>query len=106
MTAILFFVGATLGHFTLTVRSHNWWYGSPLHRYVTDVIQVLHGLIFLAGPIVFWQVGPDLRPLLTGTDVSFWEQALGTYAALCWFVGVFVLPAVTLARRRKRCIAT
>ncbi len=103
--AVLFIVGATLGHFTLTVRSHNWWYGSALTRHLTDVCQVLHGLIFLAGPFVFWQAGPDLRPLLFGPDVNPWDRLVGIYAALCWPIGVFVLPAVTIARLRKRCPA-
>jgi len=104
LVAVLFFVGATLGHFTLTVRSHNWWYGSPLNRHVTDVIQVLHGLVFLAGPVVFWLWGPDLRPLLAA-DATPTGRAFGIYAAGCWLVGMFVLPAVTVARLRKRCPA-
>src|SRR4051794_34472839 len=105
LVAILFFVGATLGHFTLTVRSHNWWYGAALHRHLTDVSQVLHGLIFLAGPVLLWQAGPDLRPLLTSAEVSPWDRALGIYAVLCLPVGMLVLPAVTIARLRKRCPA-
>src|SRR5262249_10747179 len=105
LVPILFFVGATLGHFTLTVRSHNWCYGAPLHRHITDCLQVLHGLFFLAGPIVFWLAGPDLRPLLLGTDIPLETRLLGLYALFCWPIGMIVLPALTVARLRQRCPA-
>src|SRR5262249_33169702 len=48
---------------------------------------------------------PDLRPLLLDSGVPAWGRALGVYAALCWPVGVLVLPAVTVARLRRRCDA-
>src|SRR5215210_5920700 len=105
LLAVLFFAGAVLGHFTLTVRSHNWWYGAAMNPHLTDVVQVLHGLLFLAGPVVFWLAGPDLRPLLLGEGVAPAGRALGAYAAVCWPVGVLVLPAVTIARARRRCPA-
>src|SRR5262249_22324753 len=69
-----------------------------------DVIQGLQGLIFLAGPVVFWLWGPDLRPLLAA-DAPPTGRAFGIYAAGCWLVGMLVLPAVTIARLRKRCPA-
>ena len=55
LVIVLFFVGATLGHFTLTVRSHNWWYGLALPRWTGKLIHVGHGLLVLAAPILYWQ---------------------------------------------------
>ena len=101
--AVVFFLGAVLGHATLLVRSHNWCYGLRLDRHVTDALQVLHGLLTLAGPVVFWLAGPDLLPLLTAADVPLVPRLLGVYAAVCCVVGLVVLPAVTVARLRRRC---
>ncbi len=105
LLAVLFLAGACVGHVALLVRLHNWCYGQALPRRVTDGLQVLFGLLTLAGLAAFWLAGPDLRPLLLAEDVTPVGRALGVYAALCWPVGFIVLPAVTVARLRRRCLA-
>jgi uncharacterized protein len=103
LAAVLFFTGACVGHVALLVRFHNWCYGQALPRRVTDVLQVLCGLATLAGLAAFWLAGPDLRPLLIAEDVTPLGRIFGVYAAVCWPVGFLVLPAVTVARLRRRC---
>src|SRR5438105_1621347 len=90
--AAVLFAHAVLGHFALVLRSHNWWYGSGLDRKTVDVLQVLHGLVFLAGVAMFWfAAGFDLRTLFR----RFWTspmQWLEGYVMLCWFVSFLVIP--------------
>jgi len=102
MELLLFFT-AVVGHATLVVFSHNWWYGQALPRKLTDVIQLLHGLLVLAGPIGFWlAAGLDLLSLFPPGTAYLWHSLAAGYVALCWLTGVVLLPAVTLARWRHR----
>jgi predicted MPP superfamily phosphohydrolase len=104
LLAALLFAAACLGHLVLVVRSHNWFYGSALHRHTVDVLQVLHGLLVLAGPPVFWSAaGLDLRSLF-GAGVSFGTHLLAGYVVLCWLAAFVALPWVTVVRLR-RCAA-
>lgn len=105
LATVLVFAGAAVGHIALTVRVHNWWYGLPLNRHLTDAGQLLFGVLTLAGVAAFWLAGPDLRPLLFAPNVAPLGRALGVYAALCCPVGLIVLPGVTVARLRRRCPA-
>ena len=105
LVAVLFFAGAALGHVTLLVRVHNWCYGQALPRRATDVIQVVCGLLVLTGLAALWLAGPDLRPLLFASDVTPLGRGLGVYAVVCCLLGFVVLPAVTVARLRRRCPA-
>lgn len=103
----LLFVGAAIGHAVLTIRSHNWFYGHAMPRHVTDAVQIVHGLMTLAGPVVIWWAagGLDLRPLLFD-DVDCWGlRLLGFYVVACWIAAFILLPLVTVARARYRCPA-
>ncbi len=91
----LLFAAACLGHFALVVAGHNFWYGSGLGRRAIDLLQFAHGLLFLAGPPVFWLAfGFDLRGATARGHV-----VLGAYVYVCWLVGFVVFPALTLWRR-------
>lgn len=103
LVAVLFFAGAAIGHVTLLVRIHNWCYGQALPRRATDVIQVGCGLLTLTGLAALWLAGPDLRPLLFASEVTPLGRGLGVYAVVCCLLGFVVLPAVTVARLRRRC---
>jgi predicted MPP superfamily phosphohydrolase len=102
---ILLFVGAVFGHAALTIRCHNWWYGSGLGKGMIDVLQLIHGLIMLAGPVLFWIAGPDLRSLFLSSTPSLPDRLLAGYVAACWVAGFVVVPVVTVARLCRRCSA-
>src|ERR1700676_4565279 len=90
---LLLFAAACLGHLVLMVASHNWFYGLPLPRRVTDVIHALHALLVLAFPVVLWRVaGWDPSGLFAGGPV------LTAYVVLCWIAGLGALPPITAYR--------
>lgn len=97
--SLLLFVGALVGHGALLTASHNYWYGKPLARRVTDVIQLFHGLGVALAPLVLWWVG-GWRPE-TALDFSPDHPGrllLSLYLCLCWLVGFVGLPLDTLRR--------
>ena len=61
---LLLFAAACLGHLVFMVASHNWFYGLPLPRRVTDVLHVQHGLLIVAfPPFLWWTARWDLSGL-------------------------------------------
>src|SRR3954451_7224820 len=91
--AILLFTGAVIGHFALVLRCHNWWYGSGLGRTAIDLLQALHGLLLLAGPVFFWYAaGFDLRTLFAGSTDRIGPHCLAGYVALCWLICFVFVP--------------
>ncbi len=102
--SLLLFLGASLGHFALILRSHNWFYGSPLGRKTIDVLQLLHGLLFLAGPVGFWWAfGFDPLALFHRPVECLGLRFLAGYVALCWLAGFVFVPLVTVQRLLRRC---
>ncbi len=100
----LLFAGATLGHVALLIRIHNWFYGSGLGRRAVDVMHLIHGLLALAGPILFWNVaGLDLASLFSADDPG--RLLLAGYVAVCWLTGFVLAPTITIARLVHRCSA-
>jgi predicted MPP superfamily phosphohydrolase len=92
------FAGAAGGHLICCVFSHNWWYGSSLHRFTVDLIQYLHGLILLAGPILFWWLfGFDLAAGMRGFSSTL-EGIVAIYIVLCWAVIFLIFPTITVRR--------
>jgi predicted MPP superfamily phosphohydrolase len=96
--ALLLFAGALVGHLVLLVASHNHWYGKPLPPLLTDAVQLLHGFLVLAGPLVFvWAGGFDLWPLvLEPNGITGWLLAI--WLVLCWLAAFVGLPIDTLLR--------
>ena len=45
---VALFLVACLGHLTLMITSHNWWYGQPFHKRVGDRLHLLHGFLTVA----------------------------------------------------------
>jgi predicted MPP superfamily phosphohydrolase len=79
------------------VGSHNWWYGLPLPRRVTDLMHLIHLLLTLAFPaVVWWAVGPDLDGRFAFASVPV--TLLAAYVVACWGAAVVLLPAVTAWR--------
>src|SRR5262245_66564435 len=68
---ILLFAGACLGHLTVAVTSHNWWYGLALPKRVGHLFHLLHGLLFLAFTVLLLLTcGPDLLGLFGPASAS------------------------------------
>jgi uncharacterized protein len=97
---IIAFLGAVTGHAILTIRSHNWWYGSGLERRTIDVIQFGHILLMLAGPVAFWQ----LRDLSDET-ATLAQMAIGLYGIFCWLVVIFFLGLTVWRLVRPNAVA-
>jgi predicted MPP superfamily phosphohydrolase len=103
--AVLLFLAAVAGHAALVIGSHNRWYGTGLHRKVIDVIQLGHGLLFLAGPVAlwwFWRLNLHRGPSeAEGIPVpSTTEIVLFLYSVVCWLalLGFVGLTAWRLVR--------
>jgi predicted MPP superfamily phosphohydrolase len=99
IASLLLFAGACVGHVALLVTSHNWWYGLPLHRRTTDVVQFLHGLLMLAFPVALWLAcGIHVLTLFDLYSTGTWSHAAAAYVVLCWVAAFLVLPAITVGR--------
>jgi predicted MPP superfamily phosphohydrolase len=101
--AALLFLAAAAGHAVLVIGSHNRWYGTGLHRKVIDVIQLGHGLLFLAGPVAlwwFWRLSRHEGAPEGSQTFSFIEIALSLYTVVCWLalLGFLGLTAWRLVR--------
>jgi predicted MPP superfamily phosphohydrolase len=100
---VLLFLAACLGHLSLMIASHNWWYGQPLSRRTGDVIHAVHGLLVLAFPLaLWWGFGWELSGLFDLDTAPLWQQVVALYVVVCSFVGLVLLPANTLARLLRR----
>jgi predicted MPP superfamily phosphohydrolase len=96
---VVLFAVATVGHLCLVVISHNWWYGGHLPKPFGDVVQMVHGLLFLAGPVaLYWWFGLDLGRIADLPN-GVWKTGVLSYLLLCCLTGLLGLPAVTLFRR-------
>jgi predicted MPP superfamily phosphohydrolase len=99
----LLFAGACLGHLTLMVALHNWFYGTILSRTVSHLLRYGIGLVTPGAVIAFWWYrGPDTTAALDVTVSPPWGALLAGYLVLCWVMGFGVLPAVTLWRALRR----
>jgi predicted MPP superfamily phosphohydrolase len=99
LLAALLFATATTGHFCLVIWNHNRWYAGPLSPRVTDAVQVTHGLLALAGPVVFWWIyGFDLGAAFRDLHSNPWHLIGAGYLVLCWVLALLVFPALTLRR--------
>jgi predicted MPP superfamily phosphohydrolase len=93
------FLAACLGHLVLLVTSHNWWYGQPFSKQVGDRLHLLHGVLFVTGPVVLWLwLGRDFLALLEFSSEGPVRQAAGTYLVVCWIAAGVALPINTLTR--------
>src|SRR5262249_4489060 len=84
----------------LMIASHNWWYGQALPRHTGKLVHLVHALLVLAGPILFWlSYGPNvLAPFAPG---PWWQHALAGYVVVCWLLGFAYLPCITVWRWRR-----
>src|SRR5207248_2499970 len=87
---------ASVGHGILCIFSHNWWYGSALNRHAMDVMQYLHALVAVAGPIaIWWFFGFDLTVVFRlASEPLGWIG--GAYLVLCWTSCFVLLPSITV----------
>jgi predicted MPP superfamily phosphohydrolase len=103
---VLLFAGACLGHLTLMVVSHNWWYGQPLSKKskkVGDVLHLLHGFLTAVGPVLLWRfVGWDLTRLFDFGTSQPWQPILAGYVGLCWLCAFVLFPLNLLGRRLRQ----
>jgi uncharacterized protein len=97
---LLLFAAACLGHLVLMVASHNWFYGLPLPRWMTDVFHLLHGVLVIAfPPLLWWAVRWDLSGLFDFNTIG--GAALTVYVVLCWVAALVLLPLATALRLRR-----
>ena len=95
----IFLAVAAIGHFALCVFSHNWWYGQPLPRRGTDLIQVIHGIALFGLPILFWHFGG--YESLTGFEPPYFTWStflLVAYLVVCCLATMIALPIITFRR--------
>jgi predicted MPP superfamily phosphohydrolase len=83
------------------ITIHNWWYGLALPRHSGKVIHIIHALLILAGPTLFWATfGYDV--LAPFSHSPPWHHLVAGYVGICWLVGFAFLPWITLRRWRRR----
>jgi predicted MPP superfamily phosphohydrolase len=103
LCAALLFAGACLGHLTLMVTSHNWWYGQPLSKKTSDLFHLCHGFLTAVGPVLLWRfVGWDLTRLFDVGTLPLGERAVAAYVAVCWLCAFVLLPLNVLGRFLRR----
>jgi hypothetical protein len=96
---VALFLAACLGHLALMVASHNWWYGQPFSKATGDRLHLLHGVLFLAGPIALWLwQGLNFLRLLEFGSEDLGRQIAGGYLIVCWLAAGIGLPINTLLR--------
>ncbi len=96
------FLAACVGHTALLSFSLNWWYGHAVNHHILRWVKNLHGLLVLAGPLVFG-FGTSFPPGAASPGGQAPGAAvLAAYAVVCDFVALGVLPAITLARALRR----
>ncbi len=101
--ALLLFAGACLGHLTVMVTSHNWWYGQPLSKKAGDLVHLLHGFLTVVVPVLLWRfVGWDLTRLFERDTMSAWQSLVAGYVGLCWLCAFVLLPLNFLDRWRRQ----
>ncbi|MCV5968691.1 hypothetical protein, partial [Lactococcus petauri] len=80
-------LSACVGHVSLMVASHNRWYATPMSPRLSDVVQFFHGLLMLAGPLLFWYAyGFDLTTAFTSVEGEPGRLLGAAYLILCWTV--------------------
>jgi uncharacterized protein len=90
---------ACLGHFGLCVYSHNYWYGQALPRHGTNFVQLIHGVVLLGIPALFWFRGGYGMLLSFDANHPTWPTILTVgYFWLCCLIGLIVLPFITVKR--------
>jgi uncharacterized protein len=99
VAVVALFLVACVGHLTLMVASHNWWYGQPFSKKVGDRLHLMHGFLTVAGPaaLLCWQ-GRDFLYLLHFSSEDFGHQLVGGYLIVCWLAALIGLPVDTLTR--------
>jgi predicted MPP superfamily phosphohydrolase len=98
---IALFLCACLGHLCIVLISHNWWYGSHLPKPAGDLVQGIHGLVMLAGPLALaWGYGLDLHELFADPAAP-WNAGVLAYLIVCWLTGLVGLPLVTWFRSHR-----
>jgi len=94
-------LAAAVGHVALNVSIVNVAYGQPWPRWAQRLVRAAHDLWLLLGtPWLAWLLirgGP-----LAGRPWLSLPEPLLVYLAVCLIAGLFVLPAVTLARWLRR----
>jgi predicted MPP superfamily phosphohydrolase len=92
-----------LGHLSLMIACHNWWYGQPFPKKLGDVIHLGHALLVVGFPLgLYLLVGWDILGLYTFPSGPWtWREALAVYVMLCWLAGGVVVPVITLQRWQR-----
>jgi hypothetical protein len=93
---------ALLGHFGLCVYSHNYWYGQALPRHGTSFVQLLHGMLLLGIPALFWwRGGIGILSTFEPAHATGPTILMAGYFVLCCLVGAIVLPLITVKRLQR-----
>ncbi len=101
--SLILFGGALVGHGALMTWSHNYWYGKPLRRRVTDIMQLCHGLSVFLSPVLLWLlVGWHPEQLFPPQNDPLWRLVLPGYLGVCWGAGFVGLPWNTMRRILRR----
>jgi predicted MPP superfamily phosphohydrolase len=89
---------ACVGHTALLVVSLNLWYSQPFNRRFLHAVRFVHGLLVLAGPLVFAAAYGVKLDVLRDNPLSVGGAILTAYLLLCMGFGLVIVPAVTLWR--------
>jgi uncharacterized protein len=101
--SLVLLLGLSVGHATLMVGWHNWFYGQHLPRGAGKIFHLVFGFLTILGPVA-WLVwaGPDVLGFLEQADWTTWSiRCLGAYLLACALAGFVMLPWITVKRHRR-----
>jgi predicted MPP superfamily phosphohydrolase len=103
LAAALVLAGVAVGHLTLMVRLHNWLYGAVASHHANHLVRLVPALATPGLLVALWYVyGLDLTPAVFPPSATAGAALVAGYLVVCLAVAYVVLPAVTLARMRRR----
>jgi predicted MPP superfamily phosphohydrolase len=100
---IVLFLAAWLGHAFLWTVLLNVLFSLPLHRRFLSAVRLLVAVnVLVLPPLLFLTHGPPPVTWLDDLAALHPHGVFAAYIALCWLIGVVVLPVLTVWRKLRR----
>jgi uncharacterized protein len=103
LAEVCLFAAAWFGHAFLMTVCLNWWYAQPFKRWLLKIVRALVAVLVFAFPVCLaLNYAGRLRELWPGATTDYGSLPGHAYIWLCWLVTAAYIPAVSIARARRR----